>query len=364
LHDLLARLLGLGNGFRVEAVSGCQAAVARALEMEPDVVIGAWDVGGFDGLELLRKLREHATTRSVPVILLAGKGTRHEQAWECGVDALLIEPVETAELVARVRSLAARRRLEELELRRVRQLEESVSRLVDLALALSDAAIPGLSAHGDAVARLAERLAERFDVPDVFRRDLLIAARLHAIAKPMLSGSAPADSDPARLSTATSAELRVIPVLADAAGLVASSGEHWDGTGRPAGLQRGQIPLRARIIRVAVDLVDAAARNPGAGLAGALPSLRPHAGTHYDPAVFAEAESLAQDGAWEVEGVERLVLDRLEPGMLLEEDLVTASGVKLLARGGVLTSASLAAVGRRHVTDPIVHAVKIRRPRP
>ena len=115
---------------------------------------------------------------------------------------------------------------------------------------------------------------------------------------------------------------------------------------------------------MAVDLVNAAARRPELGLAGAIPVLRPHTGTHYDPAVLAEAESVAEDNAWEEEGVERLVLDRLEPGMLLEEDLVTASGVKLLARGGVLTSASLAAVARRHVTDPIVHALKIRRPRP
>jgi len=358
-------LLAVGNGFRVDAVAGCQGVVAKALEIKPDVVIGACGgADGFDGLAMLRQLRGHASTRAIPVILIAGPRISPAQAWSAGVDAIVTEPLDTVGLVAQVHALVARRRVEEIEQRRVRELEESVARLIDLAIALADAATPGLSAHGDAVGRLAERLAERFAVPDEFRRDLILAARLHAIAQPMLSGPEPADPDPARLSTATAAELRVVPVLCDASDLVASSGEHWDGTGRPAGLQRGQIPLRARIIRVAVDLVNAAARRPELGLAGAIPVLRPHTGTHYDPAVLAEAESVAEDNAWEEEGVERLVLDRLEPGMLLEEDLVTASGVKLLARGGVLTSASLAAVARRHVTDPIVHALKIRRPRP
>jgi len=112
-----------------------------------------------------------------------------------------------------------------------------------------------------------------------------------------------------------------------------------------------------------VDLVEASLRisadHDTGSLVAAAATLAPHAGTLYDPAVVAEVELMLLAAEPNTRDVRRVAVEELEPGMQLAEDLVTASGVKLLAAGGVLTSASLALITRRHQSDPIVHAVKV-----
>jgi hypothetical protein len=154
----------------------------------------------------------------------------------------------------------------------------------------------------------------------------------------------------------------MIPALSGAGELVSLSAEHWDGSGR-GGLQRGQIPLRARIIRVAVDLVDVAFAGGDEptpeSLQQASRLIGGHRGTRYDPAVMAELDMMLSAGEPASERVRWVSVEELRPGMKLAEDLVTSSGVKLLAAGGVISAGSLRTISRRHVTDPIAHTIPV-----
>jgi hypothetical protein len=54
-------------------------------------------------------------------------------------------------------------------------------------------------------------------------------------------------------------------------------------------------------------------------------------------------------------------IDQLEVGMVLASDLSTSSGVKLLARGTTLSRSMLDVITRRHLADPIIDGIWIRR---
>ena len=59
--------------------------------------------------------------------------------------------------------------------------------------------------------------------------------------------------------------------------------------------------------------------------------------------------------------IEPLHVEQLTEGRVLVNDLYTASGVKLLSAGALLTPANLRLIAERHALDPIVHAIATRR---
>jgi cyclic di-GMP phosphodiesterase len=79
-----------------------------------------------------------------------------------------------------------------------------------------------------------------------------------------------------------------VPFLDDAARIVRSHHERFDGSGYPQGLAGDEIPLAARIFAVA-DALDAITTDrpyrPAATLAEARASIAGAAGSHFDPAV-------------------------------------------------------------------------------
>jgi two-component system phosphate regulon response regulator PhoB len=77
----------------LEAADG-QQALAVLEQRVPAVVITDFSLPGFDGFELIRRIRRNHITEGVPVICLSGYGGRaHEQrAREVGCDRVLEKP--------------------------------------------------------------------------------------------------------------------------------------------------------------------------------------------------------------------------------------------------------------------------------
>lgn len=117
MREYLARLLAPFHD--VVTVADGEAALERALALEPDLVLSDVMMPKLDGLGLLRRLREVPRLASTPVLLLsarAGEEARVE-GLEAGADDYLVKPFSARELVARVSgSLAlARARREKVE---------------------------------------------------------------------------------------------------------------------------------------------------------------------------------------------------------------------------------------------------------
>jgi hypothetical protein len=180
-----------------------------------------------------------------------------------------------------------------------------------------------------------------------------------------LASGAPAQPD-WHYAVVSSTLLEQVHRLKGASDLIGGIFENWDGTGMPNHWVSGQIPLRTRILRVALDffrLIDGRNRTIQLTPAEAVQQMQDHQGTRYDPLALVHLESLVLDRPREEwhSTRQQVGIDQLEVGMVLASDLSTSSGVKLLARGTTLSRSMLDVITRRHLADPIIDGIWIRR---
>ena len=122
----------------VEAVADGEAALEKARERRPDLILSDIMMPRLDGVGLLHAIRADNELKGVPVVLLsarAGEESRME-GLESGADDYLVKPFSARELLARVRSHLAMARVRqetaELERRLRAEAELESSRLQKL----------------------------------------------------------------------------------------------------------------------------------------------------------------------------------------------------------------------------------------
>jgi CheY-like chemotaxis protein len=107
VRELQGYFLGRA-GLAVEFADDGAAALERAREVRPAVVVTEILIPRLDGLALCRRLREDPLTRDIPVIvfsILAAAG----RAAEAGASAFLRKPLVESVFVAAVQELVAAR---------------------------------------------------------------------------------------------------------------------------------------------------------------------------------------------------------------------------------------------------------------
>ncbi|HEY4100195.1 MAG TPA: HD domain-containing phosphohydrolase [Gemmatimonadales bacterium] len=364
--EQLAFELTARSDFRVRTATTAARAIESLETPGLRAVVCAEGSAGEAAIELLREARTRRTPADVAFVLVVrpnGLGTRID-AWSWDADAVLTEPVHAAEVQACLQALLRRRSVNALAAEEFQRVNRTVDELQDVLVALLHAAYPAAERRGEELASLSLRVARGLDVPAEMLEEMRRAARLHEIGR-LLSESGPAS----RLETvspsvlaASAGLLSRLPALTGTAKLIGGMAANWDGSGSLVHLERGEIPMRSRILRATGDFLWVRAiRRWGAQVA--IESLMLHSGTYYDPAVLAELALVVsqQDPHTSEPDFEPLRVEHLTEGLMLVHDLCTSSGVKLLSAGAVLTPASLRLIAERHAIDPIVHAVATRR---
>lgn len=143
--------------------------------------------------------------------------------------------------------------------------------------------------------------------------------------------------------------------LEDAARIIRSHHERYDGSGYPDGLKGEEIPLGARILSAASDF--------DAGQAGTLVTdamtwdearafIAEHAGSRYDPTIAAAFLDAVEEYQARTGIVRELKLtsDDLRTGLTLSRDLEARQGMLLLAAGHVLNETLISRI-RRYEAD-------------
>ena len=99
------------EGYDVIAATGGEAGLAQARLGHPDVIVLDVMMPGIDGLEVARRLRADAETRSIPIILLSAKAQSSDiQAGLAVADEYVTKPFEPLELLERVKTVMDRSR--------------------------------------------------------------------------------------------------------------------------------------------------------------------------------------------------------------------------------------------------------------
>lgn len=95
------------TGFRVITATNGEEAIRLAEASQPDLILMDIGMPGLDGLAATRRLREHATLKSVPVVALTAFSTEgfRRAAYDAGLDGYLTKPVDFHRLGELVRSL-------------------------------------------------------------------------------------------------------------------------------------------------------------------------------------------------------------------------------------------------------------------
>lgn len=95
------------EGFATRLYSDGEAALAALLDRPPDMAVFDIKMPGMDGMELLRRLREHS---ALPVIFLTSKDDEadEEAGLELGADDYIAKPFSLRLLIARIRAILRR----------------------------------------------------------------------------------------------------------------------------------------------------------------------------------------------------------------------------------------------------------------
>lgn len=247
------------EGIRVLTAEDGAIALDVVASHEPDLVLLDVVMPEMTGLEVCRRLKDDPDTRLLPVILVTGLDASADRVAgiEAGADDFLSKPFDSAELIARVRSLLRMKRYTD-------ELERAESVLVTLGRTIEERD-PYTHGHCDRLATMSAELGRRLGLPSASIVALERGGYLHDIGKITVPDailqkeSALTPEEWAIMRGHTEAGERIcrgLRSLQTVLPIIRHHHERMDGSGYPDGLVGEAIPLTARILQI-VDIYDA-----------------------------------------------------------------------------------------------------------
>ena len=110
----IAELIGVNlrhNGMLAVLAADGDAAQAHIDEVLPDVILLDWMLPGQSGIQLARRWRADARTKTTPILMLTARGDEPDKiaGLDAGADDYITKPFSTQELLARIRAVLRRR---------------------------------------------------------------------------------------------------------------------------------------------------------------------------------------------------------------------------------------------------------------
>ena len=105
---LMMEKLILSNGpYDLITANNGEEAVKKAAEHQPDLILLDVIMPKMGGFEACRRIRAAETTRTIPVIMVTtrGEAANVEAGWANGCTDYVTKPINSAELLAKVRDL-------------------------------------------------------------------------------------------------------------------------------------------------------------------------------------------------------------------------------------------------------------------
>jgi len=97
-------------GFEVHVASDGKEAIEKVYETVPDIIVLDYNMPIKDGLQVARELKDNPLFAHIPIIIVTAYGEKQSKlkGLSMGIDDYLIKPVDTDELIARIRMVLKR----------------------------------------------------------------------------------------------------------------------------------------------------------------------------------------------------------------------------------------------------------------
>ncbi|TLX74966.1 adenylate/guanylate cyclase domain-containing response regulator [Labilibacter sediminis] len=104
---MISHLEMMGEEFIFLKASNGREACKIAQQAQPDLIIMDWEMPQMNGIEALALLKKNSLTKDIPVIISSGfsESTNVREALETGAIDYIRKPIDSIELIARVRSV-------------------------------------------------------------------------------------------------------------------------------------------------------------------------------------------------------------------------------------------------------------------
>lgn len=105
---LLTEIL-FANNFEVLIAENGEDGVAKARELQPDLILMDVVMPGMNGFQATRQLSRDAATKNIPIILCTTKSQQSDKVWGLrqGAFDYITKPVERTLLLAKIAALAS-----------------------------------------------------------------------------------------------------------------------------------------------------------------------------------------------------------------------------------------------------------------
>jgi len=247
------------EGYDVEVAENGEEALKKVSPFSPDVIITDVLMPVLNGIELCRKIKETPETRFIPVIVMTNILDREKriEALEVGADEFLNKPIDSVEMLTRLRALI---RLTKL----INELEDTknIIRMLTHAIEAKDGYT---EKHAERVVGYSLELAKKSGLPQHLWNTIEMGALLHDVGKIGIPESVLLKPDKLNSKEykvikehpAIGVEIcRPLKFLKEVLKIIHHHHERYDGKGYPDKLKGELIPLEARIISIA-DAYDA-----------------------------------------------------------------------------------------------------------
>ncbi len=335
----------LRKRYRMTTASGGEEALQLVQTEGPfAVVVSDMRMPGMDGIELLTHIR-HFNADTVRIMLTgnADMGTAVEAVNQGNIFRFLTKPCEAEDL-----ALALDGAIKQFELVTSERelLEKTLKGSVDLLVELLSTLDPISFGRAQILGERARRIAVAMRMDNAWAVSLAaVLSQIGALTVPVAlltkarSGGLLSQTEREVLSRVPeigSNLLRHIPRLQDVAGIILYMNKNFNGSGYPpTQIFGGQIPLGARILRVASDFQDLLPkkRNRQDTLADMRTRL-----AWYDPAILEILEQvmLEEHAEEDIHEPRRLSLAELRVGHMLAKGIFTVDGLLVVPEGTVL----------------------------